>query len=223
MQAAEKLFASRSIDSVSLNEITVAAGQKNRTALRYHFGSRDGLLQAIIDRHAIVVQALRREYFDSLDSFDKPGNDESSACRVAARGLVLPLGRHIETDASGAHYVRILSQLAALNSKIVNPASRSALSFHTDQRLTAVMEEAVAHLPAEEAQRRFFLLLSITFHGLADICRAAEADNVANTLTLRSAMIEQVALAVESLLAAPAITRATAARPKKPSAPAAKG
>ncbi len=203
MRAAEKLFASRSIDSVSLNEITVAAGQKNRTALRYHFGSRDGLLQAIIDRHAIVVHALRREYFDT------PGNDAGSACRVAARALVLPLGRHIETDACGAHYVKILSQLAALNSKIVNPASRSALSFHTDEQLTAVMEEAVAHLPHEEAQRRFFLLLSITFHGLADICRAAEADNVANTLTQRSAMIEQVALAVESLLAAPAVTRAT--------------
>ena len=35
---------------MSLNEITVAAGQKNRNALQYHFGNREGLLQAIIDQ-----------------------------------------------------------------------------------------------------------------------------------------------------------------------------
>ena len=61
IEAAQQLFAERSIDAVSLNEITVAAGQKNRNALQYHFGNRDGLLQAIIDTRAERVQALRRD------------------------------------------------------------------------------------------------------------------------------------------------------------------
>ena len=49
IHAAQKLFAERSVDSVSLNEITTAAGQKNRNALQYHFEDRQGLLQAIVD------------------------------------------------------------------------------------------------------------------------------------------------------------------------------
>lgn len=61
IEAAQRLYAQRSIDSVSLNEITVAAGQKNRNALQYHFGNRDGLLQAIIDQHAERVLVLRRQ------------------------------------------------------------------------------------------------------------------------------------------------------------------
>lgn len=60
--AAQKLYAQRSIDSVSLGETTVASGQKNRYALQYHFGNREGRLQAILDRHAGPVHDLRRGY-----------------------------------------------------------------------------------------------------------------------------------------------------------------
>jgi AcrR family transcriptional regulator len=197
IEAAEELFSSRSIDSVSLNEITVAAGQKNRNALQYHFGSREGLLQAIIDRHAERVHQLREEYLDNQDK-------DSSAARVAARGLVMPLAQHIEEDPTGVHYVKILSQLAALNNQIVNPASRSGLSFQREQGLSQSIKDAVAHLPAEEAQQRLFLTLSITFHGLADVCRAVESQDVAPTLSKQRPLFEQVALAVEALLNAPA-------------------
>jgi AcrR family transcriptional regulator len=195
--AAEELFSSRSIDSVSLNEITVAAGQKNRNALQYHFGSREGLLQAIIDRHAARVHELREEYLKA----QKKG---ASPARKAARGLVMPLAQYIAEDPTGVHYVKILSQLAALNNQIVNPASRSGLSFQREKALAESMRDAVAHLSQEEAQQRLFLTLSITFHGLADVCRAAESKNIAATLSDQKPLFDQVALAVEALLAAPA-------------------
>ena len=68
IEAAQRLFAERSIDSVSVNEITLAAGQKNRNALRYHFGNREGLVQAIIDQHAKRVLALRAPYLASAEA-----------------------------------------------------------------------------------------------------------------------------------------------------------
>ena len=40
--AAERLFASRGIDGVSLREINREAGQRNTTSLQYHFGDRAG-------------------------------------------------------------------------------------------------------------------------------------------------------------------------------------
>ena len=68
IEAAQRLFAERGIDSVSVNEITVAAGQKNRNALQYHFGDRNSLLQAIIDMHSKRVRQLRQPMLDAVSA-----------------------------------------------------------------------------------------------------------------------------------------------------------
>lgn len=196
---AQEMFAERSIDSVSLNEITVAAQQKNRNALQYHFGSRDGLLQAIIDRHASRVHELRETWLLSNDTHS------SQPARRAARGLIYPLAQYIEENPAAVHYVKILSQLAALNNQVLNPEASSSINFQSEEALTEAMSQAIAHLKPAEAQRRLFLSVSITFHGMADGCRAFEAQDTASILKQRPAMFEQVALAVESLLAAPAL------------------
>jgi len=197
IEAAQRLFAERSIDSVSLNEITVAAGQKNRNALQYHFGSRDGLLQAIIDTHADRVLVLRQKYLD------QPGRG-CSVAEAAARALVRPVVDYIDENPEGIHYVKILSQLAALNSDILNPATSSRITFQNDPQFAALIRRAVSHLGPSEALRRMFLMVSITFHGIADVCRATETKGTNRKLQNRAAMFEQVVLAIETLLAAPA-------------------
>ncbi|MEH6570307.1 MAG: TetR family transcriptional regulator [Halioglobus sp.] len=198
IQAAQELYAQRSIDSVSLNEITVAAGQKNRNALQYHFGSRDGLLQAIIDKHADAVHELRRGYIEQAE------NSHWSAAEASARVLVMPLGDYIIDNPEGIHYVKILSQLAAINSEILNPTNSSELSFRREPELGKLMVEAVSHLQPVEAQRRLFLIVSITFHGIADIVRAAATGTAQSIFQDRTQMFEQVVNAIESLLSAPA-------------------
>ncbi|AOR75745.1 helix-turn-helix domain-containing protein [Novosphingobium resinovorum] len=45
--AAESLYATRSIESVSFREIAQLAGNRNTNAVQYHFGNRDTLVQAI--------------------------------------------------------------------------------------------------------------------------------------------------------------------------------
>lgn len=197
IEAAQKLFAERSIDSVSLNEITVAAGQKNRNALQYHFDNREGLLQAIIDSHANRVQALRKE------ALAAPMRSDCSKAQSAARALVKPLTDYVEENPAGIYYVKILSQLAALNSSILNPGTRSGLTFHNDKQLAALLSAALAHLTSSEAQRRMFLTLSLTFHSIADVCRASERSDTSPRLKQRPALFDQVTLAVETLLAAP--------------------
>ena len=183
---------------MSLNEITVAAGQKNRNALQYHFGNRDGLLQAIIDQHARRVLELRGKYLTSDPT------EVSDPAAAAARALVMPVVDHLEEDPAAIHYVKILSQLAALNSDILNPATRSTVSFQSDERLGLVLRRALEHLKPAESQRRLFLAVSLTFHSIADICRASEREDTSRVLQNRSALFEQAVLAIEMLLAAPA-------------------
>ncbi|MGH6781308.1 MAG: TetR/AcrR family transcriptional regulator, partial [Sphingomonadaceae bacterium] len=46
MAAGEALIGLHGIDGVSLEDIARGAGQANKYAVQYHFGSRDGLIQA---------------------------------------------------------------------------------------------------------------------------------------------------------------------------------
>lgn len=198
IQTAQKLYAQRSIDSVSLNEITVAAGQRNRNALQYHFGNRDGLLQAIIDTHAETVHQLRQAYLQQAS------NSPWTAAEAAARVLVMPLADYIQSNPAGIHYVKILSQLAAINSRIIDPTHSSKLNFRDDKNLNALFGKALHHLPRPEAQRRMFLVVSITFHSIADILRAATTSSDQSVLRDRQAMFDQIVSAIASLIAAPA-------------------
>ena len=59
--AAEVLFAREGIDGVSLRRIAASSGQKNHHAVQYHFGSRDGLVQAIFDYRMQQMDAPRLE------------------------------------------------------------------------------------------------------------------------------------------------------------------
>jgi AcrR family transcriptional regulator len=59
--AAEALFAKDGIDGVSLRQVAAKAGQKNHHAVQYHFGTRDGLVQAIFDYRMEQMDRPRRE------------------------------------------------------------------------------------------------------------------------------------------------------------------
>ena len=60
--AGETLFAERSIESVSLREIAIAAGNGNNNAVQYHFGGKDGLYTEVLTEgqrrlHALEIPA----------------------------------------------------------------------------------------------------------------------------------------------------------------------
>lgn len=117
----------------------------------------------------------------------------------------MPLVDYLEENPEGIHYIKILSQLAALNSNILNPSTHSRLTFQNDAHFDALLRKSVCHLPPDEARRRMFLVVSISFHGIADVCRASETTGISRTLQNRPAMFAQLALAIETLLAAPAL------------------
>jgi AcrR family transcriptional regulator len=56
---AARAFAANGVFGASLIDITRKAGQRNRGALHYHFGSRAGVLCAVLERHVDFL--ARRE------------------------------------------------------------------------------------------------------------------------------------------------------------------
>jgi AcrR family transcriptional regulator len=118
LRAGEELFAREGIHGTRINELTERAGQRNQSALHYHFGSREGLLRAIVERHVSTVDGVRAELLASLSS--EPGLRELVAV------IVTPLAAELGTP-SGRNYLRIVPQL--LKSDVNPPALMETIAL----------------------------------------------------------------------------------------------
>lgn len=101
IRAAETLFATRGIDGVSLREINRAAGQRNASALQYHFADRNGLLRAVIDKHRADTEPRRHAL---LDQYEAAGTED---LHTLAAALVLPLAAKLTDPDGGRAYLQI--------------------------------------------------------------------------------------------------------------------
>ncbi|MEU4536301.1 helix-turn-helix domain-containing protein [Streptosporangium sp. NPDC023825] len=161
--AAERLFAERGIDGVSLREINGAAGQRNSTALQYHFGDRAGLLGAVLAKHHPEIEARRHQLLDEYESRgDLP---EAEARRTLAAALVRPMAAKLADPDGGRYYLRIMEQLVR---RTPLPALRSTRS-DPGQSIDR-WRELVAPLLSEVALRRLhqrFMAIRVTYVELA--------------------------------------------------------
>jgi len=102
IEAAERLIAKKGLADVSTREILQEAGQRNQSALQYHFGSKDGLIRATINERTSQIDKRRQELLAEI------GDDPS--LRQILEVLVLPLCELIENDAAGKNYLIFLAQ-----------------------------------------------------------------------------------------------------------------
>lgn len=107
VRAAEELFASEGIEGPSLREIARQAGQGNTNAAQYHFGDRDGLLLAVLDRHRGRVEARRDELLDMVEG-TAPVDP-----RTLSTALVAPLAAELAEADGGAAHLQIVAELLA--------------------------------------------------------------------------------------------------------------
>ena len=99
---AEKMFAEDGIFAVTNRQITEAAGQKNESALNYHFGTRNELISTLLTRRGKDLDKIRAELLAHLG--DKPTTRELVQLLVEVYASCL----HTE---SGCDYLRIVDQL----------------------------------------------------------------------------------------------------------------
>ena len=105
MSAAEKLFAARGVDRVSLREINRASGARNAVALQYHFGDRDGIVRAVVRKH---YRQVHRQRHQMLDAYEAESHDD---VRKLSAALVLPAAAKLADIDGGPEYLRIAAEL----------------------------------------------------------------------------------------------------------------
>lgn len=104
---AESQFAEVGIWQATMGDIVRAAGQRNASALTYHFGSREGVLDAILAEHGNPIDAHRGEML-SMVHHDP---DTPTDIRSLVSALVRPMTT-VLADSRGRRYVRIVAQLS---------------------------------------------------------------------------------------------------------------
>src|SRR2546423_11414447 len=83
IDAAARAFAEDGVFSASLVDITRKAGQRNRGALHYHFGSREAVLCAVLERHVDFL--ARREGELLASAMRTPDGDVPSVVEAIVR------------------------------------------------------------------------------------------------------------------------------------------
>lgn len=156
--AAEGLFAKGGIDGVSLRQIAGKAGQGNHHAVQYHFGSREGLVQAIFDYRMQQMEPMRGEMLAAAEA-----RGALKDARTLIEVILLP--QLTLVDANGNHsYANFLCQylLKQYRTEFVEFGSEQCPNLN---RALHLLRRRLDYLPARVAERRLitacFMFLNI--------------------------------------------------------------
>lgn len=154
----EALIASDGIDGVSLRRIAAQAGQKNHHAVQYHFGTREGLIQAIFDFRMEQMDRHRLEMLDAARSSGRLADHRTIADMIFVPQLA------VVSQYSDFSYASFLSQYLLRNS---NPEF-GRFSGNSPSGLTGALTllRASLHFLSDEAAQRRLITASFMFMNL---------------------------------------------------------
>ncbi|WP_208103617.1 TetR family transcriptional regulator [Mycolicibacterium sp. CBMA 226] len=194
--AGERLIA-ESGPEVSLRDVAVAAGQRNNSAVHYHFGSRDGLIKAIIGHRQAPLEQARLAL---LAEYESAGASDGSITALVAI-LVEPLFDTPYADGS-SHYARFLERVR--NHPVMAELTLTAEQWPATRILTTRLLRALDYLPEVLRRQRMAAMASVMYTLLADHERHVDEhrDAVRGALSEAEARDNIIAMVV-GLLTAP--------------------
>lgn len=194
---AERLFAERSIDGVTLSDINQAAGQRNRNALQYHFGNKQGLIQAILDKHLPGIAVRRDQLLDDI------APDDPAAVRKLVRALVYPVAEKMFDPDGGREFIRVNAQLIAQHATGLNRLGSTGFQIGSQERMVRALNDALRELPDVIVRQRALMATVLLFDGLADHSRMLRTVEVPSLMTHTELFIRNLEDGMVALLAAP--------------------
>lgn len=190
IQAAERLYAERGIDGVTLRDIGKAAGQRNTTVVQYHFGGRDGLITAIFTTGSALVETLRAPLVAALP--EEPAFSELAAAVVRPYAATIP---------QGSSYVSFLARLIADRQHQAPGADERKVWRASYGALVAALDRRLDHLPKAVRQVRSGTVVEFTVSALAAHCRAFPREPLARLAF--DCYVDDLVDVVAGMLAAP--------------------
>jgi AcrR family transcriptional regulator len=181
LDAAERLFAEFGLDATSLRAVTSTAGV-NLAAVHYHFGSKEGLIQAVFARR---LEPLNRERIDRLEVLTASG--QPIELTDLLRAMLEPALRMAQ-EPGGAHFLKLMGRMHSDPDALASAGSVFELFQEFRDRFLPCFQSALPELPQVELFWRLHFVFgamagTMTSRATLDFlsdgrCRADDADAV---------------------------------------------
>jgi AcrR family transcriptional regulator len=164
IETAERLFAERGVNAVSLREIGATAGQRNTGAVRYHFGTKEALVNAVFEHRMTPINEHRLAMLADLDASGR--SDEVCGLTEA---YLLPLADMLGDPGRPSWYLRF-----CVHASFVAGAAPNDLDAQPWTRGVAIIRDRLQKLlrhegvPADLVRERWTLYSGHLTHALAD-------------------------------------------------------
>ncbi|MFE5209968.1 TetR/AcrR family transcriptional regulator [Streptomyces sp. NPDC056600] len=165
LDAAERLFAQQGIAQVSDRKVAEAAGNSNHSAVGYHFGGREGLLRALVDRHLAEIEERSRVMFD----------EGSASLLDDVRALVVPVTEVMAELPRPTWRARFFS-LALHDPSVSRLMRRTSEVAPTTARIGQSVGARLSHLDPAVVRGRTMLMAHLVNSACAEIEEKAERD-----------------------------------------------
>ena len=155
LDAGRRLFAELGPFQAPLKQVVEAAGQRNTSALHYHFGGREGLLTAIIDHHNAIIEDERRLLLDRIEA-ERRLDD----LRALVEAVVIPFSRMLRDD-EGRQFLAVVAQLVDLFDRWDIESERTpAQALRAFRHIEAALDRSLTPELRHERVTRFLELVS---------------------------------------------------------------
>ncbi len=185
---AERLIALHGTEGVSLRQIAAEAGSSNNSAIRYHFGSKEGMLSAVLAYRLDDLTHRRTLLRSRADPDD---------LRARLEAHLVPLVELAEVP--GSYYVSFVEQLQRSAASVLvdqlPEVQKSKQDFRTD------VGRFVADIPQPARSMRVSQVQDLVLHTAAERERAMNRGDTATPFPL---FVSTAVDGLAGLLSAPA-------------------
>ena len=162
VEAAERLFAEKGFDAVSVRDITQAAGG-NVAAVNYHFGSRDGLVALVMNRYMAPVN---EERLARLESAERNWGSKPVPVEEVLDAFVRPLITQInKSEMSEKLFCKLIGRIFSSQNNGM-PAEMETQCGVLISRFTKVLNKSLPGLVLDELVWRWHFVVGAMIHML---------------------------------------------------------
>ena len=167
MNAAEELFAAAGYNATSLRAITQAA-DVNLAAVNYHFGGKQGLLEAIYNRRIAPMNTAR---IDSLEKLEKTWLSSPIPLDNLVKSFIKP-ALSMSRNEDGKHFVTLLGRSYMEPNPILQEQVRSMFS-EVSERFATSFARTLPYLSRDELYCRMHFMVGVLAYCMsgADLMR----------------------------------------------------
>lgn len=163
LDAAERLFMEQGYEATSTRMVTTAA-KVNLAAVNYHFGSKEGLMQAVLRRRLQYLNEQRLRVLDEAEAKAAGQPLKPSQIVDGFFGTLLRMAQ--DENAGGRTFLRLIGRSMSEPASFIRTLLASEYADVMDRYKVALFR-ALPNVPQAEIVWRFHFMLGATSYAIA--------------------------------------------------------